>query len=286
MRPDPESDTRGDEGRSTILVLDPDSRIAEALALALRQRAQVEWVSRGTAGLLLAAERKTDLVITHAHIPDVPLSEFLRILRLLRPRVRIALLGTDLPLEGFLESPGEVCFPQPIQLKRLVNWIEGWLDERTSSEAGPGVMSPPVRYEISVLHLEIVRSVLEFIDHYYQDGTPLSRMAQASSVSRSHLCRVFKHVTGLSLKRFLTRRRLQAAKEFLREPRATIEEVARRVGYRDASHFDRVFRQWEGQTPSGYRRQAMLRGLRNGMPLTAETSARFISPPSTYRACS
>jgi AraC-like DNA-binding protein len=284
MRPDPESDTRGDEGRSTILVLDPDSRIAEALALALRQRAQVEWVSRGMAGLLLAAERKTDLVITHAHIPDVPLNEFLRILRLLRPRVRVALLGTDLPFEGFLESPGEACFPQPIQLKRLVNWIEGCLDERSSSEAGPGVMSPPVRYEISVLHLEIVRSVLEFIDHSYQDGTPLSRMAEASGVSRSHLCRVFKHVTGLSLKRFLTRRRLQAAKEFLREPRATIEKVARRVGYRDASHFDRVFRQWEGQTPSGYRRQAMLRGLRNGMPLTAETSARSISLLSSYRA--
>jgi AraC-like DNA-binding protein len=136
-----------------------------------------------------------------------------------------------------------------------------------------------VRYEIPVPHLEIVRSVLEIINRSYQDGAPLSRIAQAAGVSRSHLCRVFKRVTGLSLKRFLTRRRLQAAKELLQEPGATIDQVARRVGYRDASHFDRVFRQWEGRTPSGYRRQVILRAFRNGVPATRNGRLALGSPP-------
>lgn len=124
--------------------------------------------------------------------------------------------------------------------------------------------SPPVRHETSVPHLEIVCSVLELIERSYQD-VGLSRMAQETNVSRSHLCRVFKRVTGFSLKRFLTRRRLQAAKELLREKGRTIDQVARQVGYRDVSHFDRVFRRWEGQTPSGYRRRLTLQAYRDGM---------------------
>jgi len=199
MHPGSDGDTRSGEGRPRILILDPDPRIAEALALAVRGRAQVD-----------------------------------------------------------------IYFPEPIQLKRLLRWIADCLDQPAPPEAGPGVASPPVRYEIPVQHLEIVRWVLEFIDRSYQDGTPLSRIAQAAGVSRSHLCRIFKRITGLSLKRFLTRRRLQAAKELLLEPGAAIDQVARRVGYRDASHFDRVFRHWEGLTPSGYRRQAILRAFRSG----------------------
>lgn len=266
MHRTPEKDTQVKEDRPSILILDHDPRIAEALALALRQRARVVWATRGTAGLLLAAEEKVDFVIAHAHIPDISSSDFLRLLHLLRPHVRIAFLGADRPPEGFQESEGDLSFPQPIQLKRLLDWIEGCLDQSAPPEAGSRVMSPPIRYEISHPHLEIVRSVLEFIDRSYQDGAPLSRMAQATGVSRSYLCRIFKRVTGLSLKQFLTRRRLQAAKELLQEPGATIDQVARRVGYRDASHFDRVFRQWEGRTPSGYRRQRMLRAFRNGAP--------------------
>lgn len=117
---------------------------------------------------------------------------------------------------------------------------------------------PPIQ------HLEIVRRVLEFIERHHREGTRLAAIALAAGVSRSHLCRIFKRVTGLSLKRFLTRRRLQAAKALLREPGVTIHQVASRVGYRDASHFDRVFRQWEGQTPSGYRRQAIRHAVRIG----------------------
>lgn len=275
MEPAPEREAEGKEGCPSILIVDPDLRIAEALALALKQRAQVDWGTRGTAGLLLAAEKRADFVIAGTDLPDISSGDFVRLLRLLRPHVRVGFLGTN--ILGSKAPGADVYFPHPIQLKRLLDWIEGCLDQSASPEAGQIVMAPPVRYEIAVPHLEIVRSVLEFIDGSYQDGAPLSRMAQAAGVSRSHLCRIFKKITGLSLKRFLTRRRLQAAKELLLEPGATIDQVARQVGYRDASHFDRVFRQWEGRTPSGYRRQAILRAFRNGVRATHDDQL-FSSP--------
>lgn len=119
-----------------------------------------------------------------------------------------------------------------------------------------------VSEQIPARHLEIVRRVMEFIEDRFREATPLAVAARTAGVSRSHLCRIFKRVTGASLKRFLTRRRLQTAKALLRQRAMTIRQVAWEVGYRDLGHFDRVFRQWEGQTPSAYRRQAIMGAAR------------------------
>ena len=146
MHPDPEPDTQSEEGGPPILILDPDSRIAEALALALRRRTQVERVTSGMAALLVAGEREVGLVLARGHLPDIPPDDFLRLLRLLRPGVRVALLGTEAPSEGFLEAKPDVYFPEPIQLKYLLAWIADCLDQPSSS--APGVASPPVQYEI------------------------------------------------------------------------------------------------------------------------------------------
>jgi DNA-binding response OmpR family regulator len=136
VRPGPGNEPQGKEGCPNILILDSDSRLGEALALALRQRAQVDWVARGTAGLLLAEEKKADFVIVHAHIPDIPPTDFLRLLRLLRPHVRFAIFGVDQPPEGLLEAKGDVSFPQPVHLRRLLGWIEWCLDQPSSEARG------------------------------------------------------------------------------------------------------------------------------------------------------
>jgi AraC-like DNA-binding protein len=156
-----------------------------------------------------------------------------------------------------LEPRANAYFPEPIQVKGLLQWIAESLDRPIppGTESGPAVAAPPVRYDLPVHHVEIVRWVVEFIERCYQEGTRFSEVAQAAGVSRSHLCRIFKRVTGLPLKRFLTRRRLRVAKDLLREPGLAIHQVASKVGYPDPSHFIRVFRRWEGQTPSLYRRQ-------------------------------
>lgn len=114
-----------------------------------------------------------------------------------------------------------------------------------------------VSEQIPARHLEIVRRVMEFIEGRLREGLAVASIARAAGMSRSHLCRTFKQVTGVSVKRFLTRRRLQLAKALLRQRAMTIRQVAWEVGYRDLGHFDRVFRRSEGQTPSRYRRQIM-----------------------------
>jgi AraC-like DNA-binding protein len=257
MRPGSENDYRYPPASPAILIVDPEIAVSEAVALVVSRKAQILRAPTAMGGLMIAADRAVVLVIADGRLPDMSLGDFLRILRMLRPGVPVAFLGVDAPSQGSLEPRGSAYFPEPIQLNGLLQWIADSLDRPIPprTESGPGVAAPPVRYDVPVHHLEIVRWVVEFIERCYQEGTRFSEVAQAAGVSRSHLCRIFKRVTGLPLKRFLTRRRLRVAKDLLREPGLAIHQVASKVGYPDPSHFNRVFRQWEGQTPSLYRRQ-------------------------------
>lgn len=276
MDAEPGGDDPNEEGRWRILIVDPDPAVAEAVALALRRWARVEWVTSGMAGLMLAAKEEVELAVIEADIPDMPSTEFLRAVRLLRPSLPIAIFATRRHLEDSEGGEADIRFSKPFELTALLAWIT---DHLTQGPPRPSkVESPPVSWGIPPEHLETVRGVLELIERHHRERAPLAVIAQAAEVSRSHLCRIFKRVTGVTLKRYLTRRRLQTAKELLLRPGMTIPEVARRVGYPDASHFDRVFRQWEGLTPSGYRRQAFLRAFRNSLPVTRNGHLTFCPP--------
>lgn len=278
MHLEPESESRSAEGRQQILIVDSDPTVPEALALALRGWAAVTWVTSGMEGLSLAAKQAVDVAVVAADVPDVPWTGFLCTLRLLRPGLPVALLGRGAEGEEPEEGGADIRFSRPLDLKALVAWIA----DRLNPPPRPSrVQSPPVSWGIPPPQAEIVRRALEFIERHHPAGIPLAIVAQAAGVSRSHLCRMFKRFTGESLKRFLTRRRLQATKELLLLPGVTILEAARRTGFRDASHLDRVFRRWEGLTPSGYRRRAVLWAFRNGLPAAGRNHppSSLIAPP-------
>lgn len=266
MHPRSEAEGRHETVRPSILVVNPGMAVSEAVTLVVSRRAHVLRATTGMEGLMIAAEHNVELVIADDQLPDLSSAEFLRLLHLLRPGVPVAILGADGPCRGSLGPAASAYFPGPIQLKRVLDWIAACFDWSPApwTEAGPGVAEPRVRYEVPVRHLATIGWVVEFIERCYQDRTRFSDIARAAGVSRSHLCRIFKRVTGLSLNRFLTRYRLQAAKAMLRDRRTAIQQVASTVGYHDPSHFNRVFRQWEGQTPSLYRRQAVKGAPRTG----------------------
>ncbi len=261
--------------RACVLVLDPDPRVSEALSLALRKVARVERATRGMSGLIATAESRVDMVIAQADLPDVFTGELVRLLRVLRPLLPIAILGERRAPLAWPDDDVEERFPARFDLRRCVNWVMDCIARPSvvgAREEGPGAP------EIPLQHAEIVRWVLAFIERRHRDGTRLTTIARMAGVSRSHLCRIFRRVTGESLKRFLTRRRIEESTALLRNPALTIQQVASAVGYRDLSHFDRVFRRWEGQSPSQYRYHLLMKGVRQ--PRDTETSHARSVPSS------
>jgi two-component system response regulator YesN len=78
-------------------------------------------------------------------------------------------------------------------------------------------------------------------------------------LSPSHLQRLFKHETGVSMGEWLGEQRLQRAAQLLEKSYLSVKEIAHAVGYEHPSSFIRAFERRFTQAPARYRKQATAR---------------------------
>lgn len=95
--------------------------------------------------------------------------------------------------------------------------------------------------------------VLEYIQANLAGDLHLQELAEIADLSTFHFAKLFKRSTGWSPHQFVLQRRLERAKELLRNPHITLSEVSLRAGFADQSHLSNVFRRFVGLTPSRFR---------------------------------
>jgi AraC-like DNA-binding protein len=149
---------------------------------------------------------------------------------------------------------------KPIQLGDLLAQVEALLAaRREAGEPGVPVSHPASSAEPANESGPLpggVRRALAFIEGHLEDPLSLDQVAREAGMSKFHFCRHFKADTGLTFREFLAHRRIARAAELLRDGSRSVSEVYLDVGFKDLSHFGRVFRRIIGQPPSRYRRDA------------------------------
>ena len=95
--------------------------------------------------------------------------------------------------------------------------------------------------------------VLDFLRQNYARDTRLWELAQLAGMSPHYFCELFKQSTGLTPHQYSLQQRIAYAKERLRNPEATVGQVARATGFADQSHFTKVFHRIVGVTPARFR---------------------------------
>ena len=84
-------------------------------------------------------------------------------------------------------------------------------------------------------------------------------MAEASHLSPYHFARRFKAATGLPPHQYLIVRRVERAKQLLREDRdISLAEIAAMHGFSDQSQFSQHFKRAVGVTPGQFRTSARI----------------------------
>jgi two-component system response regulator YesN len=94
----------------------------------------------------------------------------------------------------------------------------------------------------------------KFIEANFSQDLTLEEVAQQVYLSPCYFSRLFKQIKGLNFIDYLTRVRLQAARELLLSTNLSVAEIAARVGYHDARYFGQVFKKQEGYTPGVFRK--------------------------------
>ena len=95
----------------------------------------------------------------------------------------------------------------------------------------------------------------EFIKANQSEDISLGDVAKAVNTSTFYFCKMFKKATGLNFTDYLSRIRIEKAKNLLLNPNLRISEIAYEVGFQSLTHFNRVFRKLAGQSPTEYRQK-------------------------------
>ncbi len=77
----------------------------------------------------------------------------------------------------------------------------------------------------------------------------IAEIARECGLSSGYFARAFKRSTGVSPHQWLTKVRVERAKELLKNPRCELADIALLCGFVDQSHFTRVFSRSEGSQP-------------------------------------
>lgn len=107
----------------------------------------------------------------------------------------------------------------------------------------------------------------QFIDQHSMEHLSLSQVAQAVHMNIFYFCKFFRKGTGLTFTQFVSRTRLEKAKNLLLNPHSRVSEIAFESGFQSLSHFNRTFQQILGQSPTEYRKmlpQARLKWAASG----------------------
>lgn len=103
------------------------------------------------------------------------------------------------------------------------------------------------------IYSEIVWSSIKIIQEEYAKNISLEGVAKLVGVSSQYLSKIFKEETKMTFIEWVTRLRIDKAKEIIQDQEQAIKEVGVLVGYKDPNYFSRIFRSVLGMTPSQYR---------------------------------
>src|SRR4051812_1708301 len=93
----------------------------------------------------------------------------------------------------------------------------------------------------------------QFIREHSGDELSLGQVAKAVNTSTFYFCKMFKRFTGINFTEFLSRVRIENARNLLLNPNLRISEIAYEVGFQSLTHFNRVFKKVTGQSPTEFR---------------------------------
>ena len=93
-----------------------------------------------------------------------------------------------------------------------------------------------------------------YIDTHFQDGVSLDTIAEHVNMSPTYLSMLFKREEGMTYIRYLTKVRMEKAKEYIRQGYKA-KQVCEMVGYYDYKHFSTQFKTYAGMTLDAYKRK-------------------------------
>ena len=114
----------------------------------------------------------------------------------------------------------------------------------------------PISSQTILKQQERMHRIHQFVESNFQKTIDTQQIADEVNLSLPAFCRYFKKTTKLTYTDFVNQYRVQYAKKLLIQDN-NVTEACFESGFESLSYFNRIFKKWTGETPSGFRKQRL-----------------------------
>lgn len=238
-----------------ILVIEDEADIRELIVKEFSGEFSVFEADNGKEGLRKCIEINPDLVICDVLMPEMSGLVFCEKIRKNESfkNMPIFLLTARSALsqqtEGIM-SGADAYITKPFDLKYLNAMVHRFINRETGVKTMPN--DPPEATVPSAddMMLEKINMIIE--DNIDNSEFDVDSFCRKLALSRTHLNRKIRELTGESPASYIKQTRLRKAASLLGDKSLSISEIAYMTGFSSPSYFSQAFREYYGVSPKEY----------------------------------
>lgn len=145
---------------------------------------------------------------------------------------------------------------QYMKRMNVVN-LTGCCEKEELLEKFQEIISLEFEYLLSMKETQdskIIKTVKQYIAENYDRPISLEDVSKDVFLSPAYLGILFKKETGELFSQYISKFRMEKARELLRESNYSIKEIANKLGYKDIRNFSKLFKNIVGVKPTEYRK--------------------------------
>src|SRR5690625_411007 len=248
-----------------IVIVDDEPRTREGLKRTLENWSKGQFeltcLDNGESAIEHVKTHPGHLVITDVRMPKMTGLELIEQIKQQKIQTAIIVISAYSEFEYAQEAlrHGVVRYLlKPIGKKRFIKAVEEAL-KRQEEQDKSVLMAKIIDEDLIDIHgkdafARGISESLDYIEEHYHEEISLQKVADAVHLNPSYLSTLFKDELKLSFTQYLTKVRIRRAKHLLITTDLHVTEIAEQVGYSTAKYFNKVFKEYVGETPSAFRK--------------------------------
>lgn len=247
----------------TVLVVEDNKDLRSFIAETLKEWYHVLEAEDGQTGINIAFTSMPDLIISDLMMPDL---DGISLCRQLKndertSHIPIIILTTRATSEDKitgLKSGADDYIVKPFNIEELTTRISNLLTLRDKLKLKYSRFFLPEDTGVTqgTIDDKFMIRVLKIIDENYRKyNFGVSHLAEQTGMSRTHLTRKLKVLTGLTPAGLIHNIRLEKSAEMLKNNAGNITEISNSVGISNPSYFTKAFRNHFGVSPKKFTKQ-------------------------------
>lgn len=251
---------KGEQQR--LLIVEDNDEVRGLIRSLLDDHYRIEMAADGQKGWELALRTIPDLIISDIMMPVMDGIELCRRLKtdVRTSHIPVVLLTARATFahkyEGY-ETGADAYITKPFSSNYLLLRIKNLIQQREAIRAQlqRASLFDPGTVLVNSLDDQILRKAKEYVERHMADSSfTIEQMSREVGLSRMHFHRKIKALTGLSPAEFVRIMRIKKAAAILRDNNVSVKETMALVGFENADHFRKCFKEQFGLLPSDYQR--------------------------------